>query len=125
QSTARPWSSSHCAAIAWRMRGRPGIGAYWFRSAAIASAAARLTNSGPAKSGKPWPRLTAPCWTASALISVKIVVPKPATRRARGADIVAILLCSILYWPPLWYHRAGGAATHMDLDVHLDRDGRV
>jgi hypothetical protein len=48
----------------------------------MASMAAFLTKSGPAKSGNPWPRLTALCWIARALISVKIVVPKLAMRDA-------------------------------------------
>ena len=42
----------------------------------MASAAARLTSSGPSKSGKPWLRLIAPCRWASPVISVKIEVPK-------------------------------------------------
>ena len=64
-------------------RGVPWLTAYWFRSARMAWMAASLTKSGPAKSGKPCPRLTAPCYTASRLISVNTDVPKPATRLAR------------------------------------------
>ena len=39
-------------------------------------------NAGAAKSGKPCPRLAAPCFTASAVISVKIDVPNPCSRAA-------------------------------------------
>ncbi len=40
---------------------------------------------GPSVSGKPWPRLTAPVSTASADISAKIVVPKPASFAVSGS----------------------------------------
>src|SRR5687767_11570439 len=43
---------------------------------------------GPSVSGKPCPRLTAPCSTASAVISAKIVVPKPRIRATRSAGTV-------------------------------------
>ena len=42
----------------------------------------RAPRSGPSSSGNPWPRLTAPVRSASADISVKIVVPNPARREA-------------------------------------------
>src|SRR5687767_2257428 len=48
----------------------------------MASTAALLINSGPAKSGKPCPRFTALYWLASAVISAKMVVLKPLTRFA-------------------------------------------
>src|SRR5256714_14473455 len=48
----------------------------------MARAAASLMKSGAGKSGKPWPRLTARCWTASRVISVKMEVPNPASRWA-------------------------------------------
>ena len=57
------------ARTGWRRSGSP-------RCAASSSAA------GPSSSGKPWPRLIAPVRSASAENSVKIVVPKPASREA-------------------------------------------
>ena len=42
-------------------------------------------------SGKPWPRLIDPVRTASADISAKIVVPKPASRSVRGGRIACSL----------------------------------
>ena len=62
---------------------RPRIGGYWLGPLSIASAARRRMASGPSSSGNPWPRLTAPCSTASALIVVKMVVPQ----RAREAFV--------------------------------------
>src|SRR6478672_5935936 len=43
--------------------------AYWFTSARMAATAASLISAGAGKSGKPWARLTAPCATASRVIS--------------------------------------------------------
>src|SRR5450759_2955494 len=60
----------------------PLIRAYCPRPWRIASTAASLTKSGPSKSGNPWARLTAPCSLARRVISVKIVVPNPSSRRA-------------------------------------------
>src|SRR4051812_46921412 len=83
--------------MAWRRRGSPGAAAYWLRSAAMAFCAASLMKAGAGKSGKPWPRFTAPCSTASLVISVKMEVPKPSRRRAgrgrmpllpRGLDLL-------------------------------------
>src|SRR5688572_6664789 len=48
----------------------------------MARSAASFTSSGPSKSGKPCPRLTAWCLAASAENSEKTVVPNPATRFA-------------------------------------------
>ncbi len=61
---------------------RPASGGYWLRvgpsaSAPSAWAAARTMSAGPSVSGKPWPRLMAPCCAARADITVKIVVPVP------------------------------------------------
>src|SRR5215210_1803649 len=60
----------------------------------MAALAASLANDGPAKSGNPWPRLTAPYWLANRLISVNTEVPKlrtrgEATSRVRRADLSA------------------------------------
>src|SRR3954465_13584395 len=66
--------------MARRSSGRPGIGAYWFEPVVSASAAFATTSSGQPKSGKPWPRLTAPCSTASADMRVKMVVGRLAKR---------------------------------------------
>ena len=57
------------AAIASRSGLLPHVMAYWLRSALTASATARLSCGGHAKSGKPWARLTTPCSTASRFIS--------------------------------------------------------
>ena len=91
-STARPVPSVNQPAIAWRSAGMPAMGAYWLCPASIASRAARLTKSGPSKSGKPWPRLTARCWMARAVMGVKIVSPKPRRRSAVGSVVFAASL---------------------------------
>src|SRR3954454_11059835 len=62
--------------------GTPGSGAYWLRPARIACTAASSTSRGPSSSGKPCPRLIDPVRSASADISVKMLVPKPASRSA-------------------------------------------
>ena len=53
----------------------PGIGAYWLWPSRIARSSLSTRRCGTGKSGKPWPRLTAPCSAASCDITVKIVVP--------------------------------------------------
>src|SRR5450755_4176957 len=58
----------------------PVIGGYWFRPARIAASTASTSFGSQSKSGKPWPRLTAPCSRASADITVKIVVPTVGNR---------------------------------------------
>ena len=55
----------------------PRPGGYWFAPFAMAERAASSTSAGPSSSGKPWPRLIAPVRSASADISVKMVVPNP------------------------------------------------
>src|SRR6187200_1240044 len=75
-----PWKRRWWAAIAARSSGMPGPGGYWLTPARIASTAASRTSGGPSVSGNPWPRLIAPVRAASADISAKIVVPKPARR---------------------------------------------
>src|SRR5687768_6823873 len=62
----------------------------------MAALAASLANDGPAKSGNPWPRLTAPCVLANRLISVNTEVAKlrtrgEATSRVRRAGLWAAL----------------------------------
>jgi hypothetical protein len=49
----------------------------------MASMAASSTSRGPSVSGNPWPRFTLPVLTASALISAKMVVPKPCSLAVR------------------------------------------
>ena len=72
-------------------RARPGPGGYWLRPPRMAATAASSTSGGPSVSGKPCPRLIAPCSAASADIVAKIVVPKgaragwPGARQARAA----------------------------------------
>ena len=56
-------SARFAAATAWRSSGTPVIGGYWLRPSISASAAACSTSAGPSVSGKPWPRLIAPCCT--------------------------------------------------------------
>src|SRR5664279_4772408 len=53
----------------------PGMGGYWFSPRVIASVTARTSSGSHSKSGKPWPRFTAPCSVASADMKVKMVVP--------------------------------------------------
>ncbi len=48
------------SAMASRSGLEPHVIAYWLMSASTASATARLSSGGQAKSGKPWARLTAP-----------------------------------------------------------------
>ena len=52
-------------------RAGPRIGGYWLEPRISASAARATTSSGQPKSGKPWPRLTAPCSRASADMRVE------------------------------------------------------
>src|SRR6478735_1589112 len=58
-----------------RRTGMPAIGGYWLRPERIATSTASSSFGSQSKSGKPWPRLTAPRSCASADITVKIVVP--------------------------------------------------
>src|SRR5579885_1190435 len=53
----------------------PLIGAYWLRPSFIARVSASRRFGGGSKSGKPCPRFTALCSSASWLITVKMVVP--------------------------------------------------
>jgi hypothetical protein len=53
----------------------------------MASTAASSTSGGPSVSGKPWPRLIEPVCTASADISAKMVVPKPASLLVSGVRV--------------------------------------
>src|SRR5260221_11458457 len=61
----------------------------------MALTAAASTSGGPSKSGAPCPKLTALCCRARALISVKMVVPNPATRRAISGIRLNFLYCKI------------------------------
>src|SRR6185369_14461265 len=63
------------AATASRSTGTPVIGGYWFSPFVIASVTACTRRGSQSKSGKPWPRLTAPFSAASADMTVKMVVP--------------------------------------------------
>src|SRR4051794_9637219 len=81
-STSIPYQRDWWAAIASRSTGTPASGEYWLCPARIAACAASSSSAGPSSSGNPWPRLTAPVRSASADISVKIVVPKEAIRVA-------------------------------------------
>src|SRR5664279_6479617 len=67
-----------------RRSGIPAIGGYWLRPARIAASTASTSFGSQSKSGKPWPRLTAPRSSASADITVKIVVPTFGRRLARA-----------------------------------------
>ncbi len=71
-----------------RARARPASGRTGCGRPRTASTAARSTKSGPSKSGKPWPRFTAPCWRASAVISAKTDVPKPERRGVSGGRLI-------------------------------------
>src|ERR1700754_125183 len=62
-------------AICSRSAPRPMPGAYWLCPPAIARVRASRRGSGVSKSGKPCPRFTALCSTASWLITLKMVVP--------------------------------------------------
>src|SRR5690606_33311391 len=70
-----PYSAPVLSAIASRRAAMPVIGAYWLWPARIARSSASTRRAGTSKSGKPWPRLTAPCSAASCDITVKMVVP--------------------------------------------------
>src|SRR5688572_23592232 len=56
------------------------MGGYWFGPSMVALAAAARTSSGPSESGKPWPRLIAPCLRASPDITSNTVVGNSANR---------------------------------------------
>src|SRR5471032_2018724 len=68
-SKSIPYVRRYLSTIASRKGLAPHVIAYWFISAAIASAAARLSASGAGKSGKPWARLMAPWLIARRVIS--------------------------------------------------------
>src|SRR6218665_3986816 len=71
----RPWSAWILAATAARNGRMPGIGGYWLWPARMASVTVSSKAGSQAKSGKPWPRLTASCSAAKADMTVKMVVP--------------------------------------------------
>src|SRR4051812_29864376 len=54
----------------------------------MAALAAASICGGPSVSGNPWPRFTAPWWVARAVISAKIVEPKPVMRATSGLSMV-------------------------------------
>src|SRR6185369_12228873 len=56
--------------MAARNAGAPQVIAYWLTSASIAALAAPFSSTGQEKSGNPWARLTAPCTTASRVMSL-------------------------------------------------------
>src|SRR5512133_138731 len=58
----------------------PVIGGYWLSPLRIASATASTGAGSQGKSGKPWPRLTAPFSVANADMTVKMVVPTSGRR---------------------------------------------
>ena len=76
-----PQSRRYFAESAACSSGTPLIRAYCPNPARIAAIAASFARSGPSKSGNPCDRLMAPCASASRVISVKIVVPNPSSRR--------------------------------------------
>src|ERR1043166_7728455 len=53
----------------------PGMGAYWLKPFFMYSFTSAIRSGEQLKSGKPCARLIAPCSWASALITLKIVVP--------------------------------------------------
>lgn len=71
----RPCSASILEATALRREGTPGMGGYWLWPARMAWYTASTSAGSQSKSGKPWPRFTAPTSAASADITVKMVVP--------------------------------------------------
>ncbi len=77
---------SRCRAIAARSSGRPGPGGYWFAPPNSAFFAASSIPAGPSVSGNPWPRLTASCRTASAVISAKMVEVNGRRRGTRAGS---------------------------------------
>jgi hypothetical protein len=68
-STSSPRNHFVFSAIASRKSLAPHVIAYWLTSSPMARAAARLRSSGAGKSGNPCERLTAPCLSASRVIS--------------------------------------------------------
>src|SRR3982074_201893 len=74
-SYAWPYIVSIFRTIASRSDRMPVIGGYWFNPPFIAVATASTSDGSQSKSGKPWPRFTAPFSAAIADITVKIVVP--------------------------------------------------
>src|SRR5580692_2507462 len=87
---------------------RPRVGGYWFGPSMSALAAALRMDRGPSSSGNPCPKLTAPCSTASADMTVKIVVPMPAkTGLKRGFVGSDAMIFALSDRPPL-----GNALQH-------------
>src|SRR5215204_421875 len=68
-SYSSPRNQRVLSAMASRKSFAPQVTAYWLTSSLMAAAAARLRSSGAGKSGKPCERLTAPCLSASRVIS--------------------------------------------------------
>src|SRR5690348_9813838 len=64
----------------------PAMGGYWLWPERMAASTAATSAGSQSKSGKPWPRLMAPDFAASADITVKIVVPT-AGRRLRPTRV--------------------------------------
>ncbi len=82
------------SAMALRNGAIPVIGAYWLWPCCMASCTAWINVGSQSKSGKPWPKLTAPCLAANADITVKMVVPTAGRREGKviilGAGEVAL-----------------------------------
>src|SRR3990167_7002265 len=75
--------ASILVATAWRSVGMPGMGGYWLCPARMAWCTASIRVGSQSKSGKPWPRFTAPCSAASADMTLKMVVPTWGRRLVR------------------------------------------
>jgi len=69
--------------MAWRSAGTPGMGGYWLWPACMARVTASTSAGSQPKSGKPWPKFTAPVSAASADMTVKMVVPTWGRREVR------------------------------------------
>ena len=89
-STDRPYKACILAAMASRSAGTPGMGGYWLWPAAMASVTACGSAVSQAKSGKPWPKLTAPVSLAKADMTVKMVVPTLGSRDVKVIGCMAV-----------------------------------
>jgi hypothetical protein len=86
------YSASIFALTASRSACTPGIGGYWFRPSRIAEFTASTRRASQSKSGKPCPRLIAPCSAASADITLKIVVPTWGRRLASVSGVAVVMM---------------------------------
>src|SRR5665213_837357 len=78
------------------------MGGYWLGPSINTFAAAARIDSGPSRSGKPWPRLTALCSVARADMTVKMVVPCLAKTGLKAGDVLMATTFAEADWADKW-----------------------